>query len=171
MLVLFQIYGTNYLHNLLNPLIEPLLNEPKTFEVDKARLGPNESIDVNRNNLLEITGKVFNAIMGSVDRFPLHLRSMCHCLYQVLCKRFPLSQESNIISVGTVIFLRYINPAIVSPRENGIVNRHVPNQIKRGLMLMSKILQNIANHVEFSKEQHMLCFNHFLRAHVEAGQK
>ncbi|CAH0601988.1 unnamed protein product [Chrysodeixis includens] len=38
-------------------------------------------------------------------------------------------------------------------------------------MLMSKILQNIANHVEFSKEQHMLPFNHFLRAHFEAGRK
>lgn len=36
---------------------------------------------------------------------------------------------------------------------------------------MSKILQNIANHVEFSKEQHMLCFNDFLRAHFEAGRR
>lgn len=169
--MLFQIYGTNYLHSLLNPLIEPLFSGSKSFEVDKARLGPNENIDVNRNNLLELTEKVFNAIMESVDSFPLHLRSMCHCLYQVLCKRFPLFQESNIISVGTVIFLRYINPAIVSPRENGIVTRQPTPSMKRGLMLVSKILQNIANHVEFSKEQHMLCFNHFLRAHVEAGQK
>lgn len=53
----------------------------------------------------------------------------------------------------------------------GIVTRQVPAPIKRGLMLMSKILQNIANHVEFSKEQHMLPFNHFLRAHFEAGRK
>ena len=28
----------------------------------------------------------------------------------------------------------------------------IPFNIKRGLMLMSKILQNIANHVELSKE-------------------
>ncbi len=38
-------------------------------------------------------------------------------------------------------------------------------------MLMSKILQNIANHVEFSKEQHMLYFNDFLRTHFEACRK
>lgn len=45
----------------------------------------------------------------------------------------------------------------------GILDRQPPHNIKRGLMLMSKILQNIANHVEFSKEQHMLYFNDLLR--------
>ena len=38
-------------------------------------------------------------------------------------------------------------------------------------MLMSNILQNIANHVEFSKEQHMLHFNDLLRSHFEAGRR
>lgn len=89
----------------------------------------------------------------------------------MLSKRFPNLLQNNIGAVGTVIFLRFINPAIVSPQELGIVNKQVPSSVKRGLMLMSKILQNIANHVEFSKEQHMLCFNDFLRAHVEAGRR
>lgn len=53
----------------------------------------------------------------------------------------------------------------------GIVSKQVPASIKRGLMLMSKILQNIANHVEFSKEQHMLPFNDFLRAHFEIARR
>jgi hypothetical protein len=52
-----------------------------------------------------------------------------------------------------------------------IVIKQVPPSVKRGLMLMSKILQNIANHVEFSKEQHMLPFNDFLRAHFEIGRR
>lgn len=96
---------------------------------------------------------------------------MCHCLYQVLSKRFPNLLQNNIGAVGTVIFLRFINPAIVSPQELGIVGKQVPSTIKRGLMLMSKILQNIANHVEFSKEQHMLCFNDFVRGQFEAGRR
>lgn len=90
---------------------------------------------------------------------------------QVLSKRFPNLLQNNIGAVGTVIFLRFINPAIVSAQENGIVDSNASPSLKRGLMLMSKILQNIANHVEFSKEQHMLCFNDFLRAHVEAGRR
>lgn len=88
-----------------------------------------------------------------------------------MSKRFPTLLQSNIGAVGTVIFLRFINPAIVSPQELGIVTKQVPSSVKRGLMLMSKILQNIANHVEFSKEQHMLCFNDFLRDQFEIGRR
>ncbi|XP_058119476.1 neurofibromin isoform X4 [Anopheles coustani] len=168
----FKIYGASYLQGLLEPLIRPLLDEPtNSFEVDPARLESSEDIEVNRKNLIALTQKVFDAIVNSADRFPPQLRSMCHCLYQVLSKRFPNLLQNNIGAVGTVIFLRFINPAIVSPQELGIVGKQVPTQIKRGLMLMSKILQNIANHVEFSKEQHMLCFNDFLRAHFEAGRR
>lgn len=160
---------------------------------------PSESLFDNRNNLIALTKKVFDAIVESAEIFPPQLRSMCHCLYQVspspirpsislhlsveifinqfnfvqvLSKRFPNLLQSNIGAVGTVIFLRFINPAIVSPQEYGIVEKkEIPVSVKRGLMLMSKILQNIANHVEFSKEQHMLCFNDFLRANVEAGRR
>ena len=93
------------------------------------------------------------------------------CSDQVLYKRFPGSQQSNIGAVGTVIFLRFINPAIVSPFEMGIVEKNPPPNIKRGLMLMSKILQKIANHVEFSKEQHMTCFNDFVSRNFDSGRK
>ncbi|XP_023313063.1 neurofibromin isoform X5 [Anoplophora glabripennis] len=168
----FKIYGASYLQTLLEPLIRPLLDDPCcSFEVDPARLEPNEDIEENRQNLIALTQKVFDAIVSSADKFPPQLRSMCHCLYQVLSKRFPQFPQNNIGAVGTVIFLRFINPAIVSPQEMGIVCKQVPTSIKRGLMLMSKILQNIANHVEFSKEQHMLPFNDFLRAHFEIGRR
>ncbi|XP_063990874.1 neurofibromin isoform X3 [Diachasmimorpha longicaudata] len=168
----FRIYGASYLQNLLEPLITPLIDDSSTnFEVDSARIDVNENIEQNGRNLIALTQKVFDAIVSSADRFPSQLRSMCHCLYQVLSKRFPQCPQNNIGAVGTVIFLRFINPAIVSPQEMGIVNKPVPVQVKRGLMLMSKILQNIANHVEFSKEQHMLPFNDFLRLHFEIGRR
>ncbi|CAH2101890.1 unnamed protein product [Euphydryas editha] len=172
----FKIYGYGYLQNLLEPLITALLDQAElnpnlSFEVDPARLDPTQDIEINRNNLRDLTREVFEGIISSADKFPSQLRSMCHCLYQVLSKRFVQFPQTSVGAVGTVLFLRYINPAIVSPQEMGIVNRPIPPHIKRGLMLMSKILQNIANHVEFSKEQHMLPFNDFLREHFEAGRK
>ena len=145
--------------------------EGVSYEVDPARMETGEVLEDNQQNLAQITQRVFNAIVSSADRFPPQLRSMCHCLYQVLCKRFPQSIQNNLGSVGTVLFLRFINPAIVSPCEMGIVERQPPSKIKRGLMLMSKILQNIANHVEFSKEQHMLVFNEFVQRNFEAGRR
>ncbi|RWS29482.1 neurofibromin-like protein, partial [Leptotrombidium deliense] len=169
----FKIYGTSYLKSLLEPLIKPLVEQitsSLSYEVDTARLDEGEVVEENRQNLLVLTQRVFNAILYSADNFPPQLRSMCHCLYQVLNKRFP-NFPHNLSAVGTVIFLRFINPAIVSPFEMGIVDKQPQPKVKRGLMLMSKILQNIANHVEFSKEQHMLPFNDFLRANFESGRR
>ena len=173
----FKIYGATYLQGLLEPLIQDLIDSTRddptagSFEVDPTKIEAGEDIELNRRNLMCITQNVFDAIISSADRFPSQLRSMCHCLYQVLCKRFPTSQHSNIGAVGTVMFLRFINPAIVSPCEMGIVEKQPPVNIKRGLMLMSKILQNIANHVEFSKEMHMIVFNDFVSKNFEAGRR
>jgi len=109
----FKIYGASYLHNLLQPLLKPLLEDPSiSFEVDPARLDPKEDINDNRSNLVTLTQRVFCAIVSSADKFPPQLRSMCHCLYQVLSKRYPQFPQNNIGAVGTVIFLRFINPAI-----------------------------------------------------------
>ena len=112
----FKIYGATYLQGLLEPLIQDLIDNAdaptSTFEVDPLRLDQKEDIEVNQQNLMDITQTVFDAIISSADNFPTQLRSMCHCLFQVLCKRFPNSQASNIGSVGTVLFLRFINPAI-----------------------------------------------------------
>ncbi|CAG0893417.1 unnamed protein product, partial [Cyprideis torosa] len=168
----FKIYGSSYLLNLLGPLLRPLCQRTDiSFEVDPARLPPNEDIDENRSQLLVLTQKVFDAIIASESIFPPNLRTMCHTLYQVLSKRFPQIPQTNIGAVGTVIFLRFINPAIVSPYEQHILDQQPSTQVRRGLMLMSKILQNIANHVEFSKEQHMLHFNGFLNQNFDACRK
>lgn len=79
--------------------------------------------------------------------------------------------QNNIGAVGTVIFLRFINPAIVSPQELGIIKQFIPSFARRPLTLISKILQNIANHIEFSKEQHMLILNTFLTGKFEAARR
>ena len=73
--------------------------------------------------------------------------------------------------VQIVIFYWFFFFILVSPYEMGIVEKQPPPNIKRGLMLMSKILQNIANHVEFSKEGYMLCFNEFVKSNFEDGRR
>lgn len=53
------------------------------------------------------------SFLNYLDRFPSKLRSMCHCLYHVVNQRFQQSTGEAVWTViGTVIFLRFINPAI-----------------------------------------------------------
>ncbi|XP_050410069.1 neurofibromin isoform X2 [Patella vulgata] len=172
----FRFYGQNYLRELLQPLIMEMFMldaEHRTiYEIDPARLETGENIDENKANLLLVTQKVFNAIVDSAPKFPPKLRSMCHTLYQVVTQRFQQSSADSVWTViGTVIFLRFINPAIVSPYESNIVEEEPTPRMKRGLTLMCKIMQNIANHLQFTKEQHMTAFNEFLKSNFDAGRR
>jgi neurofibromin 1 len=61
----------------------------------------------------------------------------------------------------------FISPAIVAPE---IVDVVVPKDdggvIRRGLMVIAKVMQNLANNIFFGKEAHMVCLNEFLTANI-----
>ncbi|XP_069040596.1 neurofibromin isoform X3 [Lepisosteus oculatus] len=168
----FKVYGATYLQKLLEPLLRGVITTPEwqqiSFEVDPTRLEQTECLDENQQNLRQMTDRFFLAIINSSSEFPPQLRSVCHCLYQVVSQRFP---QNSIGAVGSAMFLRFINPAIVSPYEAGILDKKPPPRIERGLKLMSKILQSIANHVLFTKEEHMRPFNDFVKSNFEAARR
>ncbi|KAJ8348709.1 hypothetical protein SKAU_G00272980 [Synaphobranchus kaupii] len=187
----FKVYGATYLQKLLEPLLRGVITECQliSFEVDPTRLEATEILDDNQRNLLQITNRFFQAIINSSCEFPPQLRSVCHCLFQATChsllnkatvkekkeskksvvsQRFP---QNSIGAVGSAMFLRFINPAIVSPYEAGILDKKPPPRIERGLKLMSKILQSIANHVLFTKEEHMRPFNDFVKSNFDAARR
>ncbi|VDI01744.1 neurofibromin 1 [Mytilus galloprovincialis] len=172
----FRFYGQQYLRDLLYPLIMEMVvmekEQKESYEIDPKRIEEGEKLEDNKRHLMLITQKVFNAIVESAHSFPSKLRSMCHCLYQVVVQRFQQSSAEAVWTViGTVIFLRFINPAIVSPYESGIIDEEPSTKVKRGLTLMCKIMQNIANHLLFTKETHMRTFNDFLKTNFEAGRR
>ncbi|XP_064425136.1 neurofibromin [Latimeria chalumnae] len=168
----FKVYGATYLQKLLEPLLRTVITAPDwqhvSFEVDPTRLETTETLEDNQQNLLQMTERFFHAIINSSSEFPPQLRSVCHCLYQVVSQRFP---QNSIGAVGSAMFLRFINPAIVSPYEAGILDKKPPPRIERGLKLMSKILQSIANHVLFTKEEHMRPFNDFVKNNFDAARR
>ncbi|CAB1352784.1 unnamed protein product, partial [Coregonus sp. 'balchen'] len=189
----FKVYGATYLQKLLEPLLRGVITAPEwqliSFEVDPTRLEQSEILEENQRNLLQITNRFFLAIINSSTEFPPQLRSVCHCLFQATChsllnkatvkekkeskkavvsQRFP---QNSIGAVGSAMFLRFINPAIVSPYEAGILDKKPPPRIERGLKLMSKIQQSIANHVLFTKEEHMRPFNDFVKSNFDAARR
>ncbi|XP_048125392.1 neurofibromin isoform X7 [Alosa alosa] len=168
----FKVYGATYLQKLLEPLLRSVITAPEwqmiSFEVDPTRLEAGEILEENQRNLRQMTQRFFQAIVSSSTEFPPQLRSVCHCLFQVVSQRFP---QNSIGAVGSAMFLRFINPAIVSPYEAGILDKKPPPRIERGLKLMSKILQSIANHVLFTKEEHMRPFNDFVKSNFDAARK
>ena len=51
----------------------------------------------------------------------------------------------------------------------GSIDLEIPNDdpiIRRGLMVIAKIIQNLANNIFFGKEAHMVVLNDFLMANI-----
>lgn len=90
-------------------------------------------------------------------------RALCHQLWEIVEDRFPDSRHS---AVGSFIFLRFFCPAIVSPEA---VDLDVPadsREVRRALLLITKVIQNLANNVKF-KEPHMQILNTFLAENIK----
>ena len=66
-----------------------------------------------------------------------------------------------------MVLQSFISPAVVAPETIGI---EIPKEnsvvLRRGLMVIAKIIQNLANNMFFRKEAHMMIFNEFLQNNI-----
>jgi len=79
----------------------------------------------------------------------------------------PRFQDAKYTAVGAFIFLRFFCPAIVAPEIEGLVTTVPSKEMRRGLTLIAKIIQNLANNVLFgAKEPYMFPLNEFLTHNI-----
>jgi hypothetical protein len=65
------------------------------------------------------------------------------------------------------MFLRFISPAIVSPESIDIeLSRENEATMRRGLLVVAKVIQNLANNMFFGKQVHMAPLNEFLKHNI-----
>lgn len=64
--------------------------------------------------------------------------------------------------IGGFFFLRFINPAIVSPQAYMLIETAPGKYPKRSLTLIAKLLQNVANKPSYAKEEYMMLLNEFV---------
>lgn len=54
----------------------------------------------------------------------------------------------------------------MTPSTVDVETDPLDDAMRRGLMIVAKIIQNLANNIFFGKEQHMTALNGFLQAHI-----
>jgi len=90
--------------------------------------------------------------------FSLKLKS-----FQNLQRKYPQVTEFALCSlIGGFFFLRFINPAIVTPQAYMLVDGVPAKNPRRTLTLIAKMLQNLANKPTQSKEAYMATLNPFV---------
>lgn len=158
--------GGAYLRSTLQKVVERLMMtaDDLDFELDPARVNSQDELKKNAVQL-QIVAKVFiDDICASSSRIPPEFRVICNIISSAVTKRFP---EAKYTAVGAFIFLRFFCPAIVAPDVEGLVSDPPSKEMRRGLLLIAKIVQNLANNVLFgAKEPYMFPLNEFLSQNI-----
>ena len=156
-----KIAGGNYLRKLLYPIILFIIEQDFVIEIDEKKRKENSPpINEQVENLLKITQQFFDHIIQQISLVPVMFRRICHCLYEFVRSKF--EDDNQYHGIGGFIFLRFICPAIVAPDAFSIIKTKLSAGVRRTLVLISKVLQNLANGIKHAKEEYMIPTNIFV---------
>ncbi|KAH3743948.1 GTPase-activator protein for Ras family GTPase [Pelomyxa schiedti] len=170
-----KMVGLAYLFKTLAVLFENVLQEAEdqqeknegsvslvstTYEVNPEQMNDEVDEDLNAIGVKLICTKFLLQISRSADQLPLSLRKICRQIKQEIEAKEPTYVMS---SIGAFIFLRFYNTAISVPESYGLLPQAPPPSIRRQMVVVTKMLQNLANGIEFGKkEEFMMKFNDWL---------
>eukprot|EP00007_Cunea_sp_BSH-02190019_P007281 CAMPEP_0174245214 /NCGR_PEP_ID=MMETSP0417-20130205/38001_1 /TAXON_ID=242541 /ORGANISM="Mayorella sp, Strain BSH-02190019" /LENGTH=1265 /DNA_ID=CAMNT_0015324973 /DNA_START=59 /DNA_END=3856 /DNA_ORIENTATION=- len=136
-----------YLHKLLGPAInEAIALDDDDYEISPSKVSDFFQLEKNQAKVCQLTLKVVDAITESVSYFPKELSHVSALLQRLALEKFGDKCNRNAV-IGSLVVLRFISPAIVSPEGWGIT---LPGSkpragLRRGLILVSKSIQNLSN--------------------------
>ena len=158
--------GSEYLKSTLQEVLRRLIlsSDKLDLELDPARITSSEELQRNALQLQLVTKVFIDNIVNSADKIPYSFRKICNTIMTAVTPRFP---EAKFTAVGAFIFLRFFCPAIVAPDSEGLIAAPPSKEMRRGLLLIAKVVQNLANNVLFGiKEPYMLAINDFLTQNI-----
>ncbi|KAI8808898.1 hypothetical protein BJ742DRAFT_806797 [Cladochytrium replicatum] len=168
----------DYLRKTLHPVLSIVFDSRESLEVDPTRIitsaGTNvhETVALNRQRLLDYLELLWDAIRNSTPYFPKELSELCRHIVKQVEQRFRTADGGidhfvKYSAVTGFIFLRFICPAILSPKLFSLHDELPDPTVSRTLTLLAKTIQNLANLTEFgAKEPYMTEFNTFIVKHM-----
>ncbi|KAJ3124569.1 Ras GTPase activating protein ira2 [Physocladia obscura] len=161
--VFSKAYGKDYLIDAIKPVLDELLDIKKSnlsFEIDPNRIHEGEVPAINRKNVATLVNRLLDNLLDT-EKFPKELRVVCSIVAEAVGRRFP---DNKTTAVGAFMFLRFINPIIVTPWTVNVTAPIQDRKLVRGLVLATKVIQNLANNLLFNiKEPFMFELNELLQ--------
>ncbi|KYK60576.1 GTPase activating protein [Drechmeria coniospora] len=159
--------GTEYLGEMLRRKIGEIDGQNLDCEVDPSRLPQNvhgSELEHRWSRLILATTEVWQCIASSDEQLPAELRHILKFICGVAEDRYgDFLRTVTYTAVSGFLFLRFICPAILSPKLFGLTRDHPRPQAQRTLTLIAKVLQKLANMSTFGKrEEWMEPMNKFL---------
>lgn len=157
----------DFLNRVITPLIDKVLEHGTgSLEIDPMKMTDQSvNIEANRAFLISVCQDFVDRVVALSDSLNSEIRLASNVLYQSAATIFP---GGGRIAIAGFFMLRFIVPGIVTPERVGLPNNVGHPSQKRALILIAKILQNLANAALFKKEEYMLPFNDFLTSNFNA---
>lgn len=122
--------------------------------------------------LTEIATSFLETIIAGLDETPYGIRWICKQIRSLSKRKYPDAQDQTICTlIGGFFFLRFLNPAIVTPRSYMLVDGTPADNPRRTLTLIAKMLQNLANKPSYAKEPYMAKLQPFVQKNKERVNK
>jgi len=148
---------------------------PKTVDDDTAAANPEvkKIIQERKELLLANADIILSRIVSGAESIPYGMRWICRQLGELARQRFPDIDRHQVGSLmGGYIYLRFFNPIIVTPDAINFVDTKPNRTMRRNLILIAKVLQNLSNGLLFGdKEPYMIIANDFIKEKTEVLQK
>jgi hypothetical protein len=117
----------------------------------------------NAKNLKLFCEIVLTRLLISLNNAPVTLRNFAFDLKEIAVAKFGKAGQ---VAVGSLIFLRFLCPALLFPDEWSLIRTNLSNRVSRNLVMIAKVLQNLGNGLEFTKEEFMMCMNDFIKEYI-----
>jgi len=133
-------------------------------EVDPTKMTEQDDSDVNTYSLLLFSQKILVAIFKSATYCPIELREFLRNVREEVQLKYPGASQK---SIGSFLFLRFFCSAVTVPDSYGLIKIKPSLAGRRNLVLVAKVLQNLANEITFGKkENYMIKMNDFIETNI-----
>lgn len=87
--------------------------------------------------------KLVTTLEDSLPFIPRDFRELCHTIAEAADSRY-LGKNASVNAISAFFFLRFICPTLVSPESDGLVDHPPSREVRRTLLVLAKMVQNLA---------------------------
>ena len=122
--------------------------------------------------LIDVANSFLDTIIRGLEETPYGIRWICKQIRSLSKRKYPDANDQTVCTlIGGFFFLRFINPAIVTPRSYMLIDASPADNPKRTLTYIAKLLQNLANKPSYAKEPYMIKCQPFIQQNKERVNK
>lgn len=141
------------------------LNEDQIMDLKEIKTIVQSRLD----SIKDICQSIFDVTTKNLKKLPYGIKWICKQIRTIAQEKFKSSSEDDILKVtGYFVYYRFINLAIVTPENFGIVEKDPSPVARKNLVVISKVLQKLFNLSLFDQsDKWMMPLNDWMKSNFD----